>query len=141
MTDKNAKTCIEEKPKQLTRLIDDVGADEFAIRGKAQKELEKLGELAEDAIQRARDSNSPEVRRRLEVEVKVWGLKRSQNYGSQHIDEKPLTVVRATVQSNGKTVFGRSRSGPDLGDGDQVQVEGYRRPVGERHNSQFDSRL
>ena len=37
-------------------------------------------------------------------EVKVWGLKRSQNYGSKHIDEKPLTVSKATVSANGKSV-------------------------------------
>jgi putative heme-binding domain-containing protein len=37
-------------------------------------------------------------------EVKVWGLKRTQNYGSKHIDEKPLAVTKATVSSDGKTV-------------------------------------
>ena len=37
-------------------------------------------------------------------DVKVWGLKRSKNYGSNHIDEKPLTVTKATVGDDGKTV-------------------------------------
>ena len=37
-------------------------------------------------------------------EVKVWGLKRSQNYGSKHIDEKPLAVSGATVSADGKSV-------------------------------------
>ncbi|MCE9561394.1 MAG: c-type cytochrome [Planctomycetes bacterium] len=37
-------------------------------------------------------------------EVKVWSLKRSQNYGSKHQDEKSLTVSKATVSSDGKTV-------------------------------------
>ncbi|HUR55476.1 MAG TPA: heme-binding protein, partial [Gemmataceae bacterium] len=36
--------------------------------------------------------------------VKVWGLKRSQNYGSKHIDEKPLAVSKATLSADGKTV-------------------------------------
>jgi hypothetical protein len=36
--------------------------------------------------------------------VKVWGLKRSQNYGSKHIDEHPLDVGRATLAADGKTV-------------------------------------
>ncbi|AMV23960.1 Cytochrome c [Gemmata sp. SH-PL17] len=36
--------------------------------------------------------------------VKVWGLKRSQQYGSKHIDEKPLTISKATVSPDGKTV-------------------------------------
>jgi putative heme-binding domain-containing protein len=37
-------------------------------------------------------------------DVKVWGLKRSQNYGSKHIDEKSLAVAKATVSPDGKTV-------------------------------------
>jgi putative heme-binding domain-containing protein len=37
-------------------------------------------------------------------DVKVWSLKRSQNYGSKHFDEKPLTVAKATVSDDGKTV-------------------------------------
>jgi hypothetical protein len=36
--------------------------------------------------------------------VKVWGLKRSQNYGSKHIDERTLAVAKATVSADGKTV-------------------------------------
>jgi hypothetical protein len=36
--------------------------------------------------------------------VKVWSLKRSQNYGSKHLDEKSLTVAKATLLSDGKTV-------------------------------------
>ena len=36
--------------------------------------------------------------------VKVWGLKRSQNYGSKHIDETPLAVAKATLSADGKTV-------------------------------------
>ncbi len=36
--------------------------------------------------------------------VKVWGLKRSRNYGSKHINEHALTVSRATVAADGKTV-------------------------------------
>ncbi len=37
-------------------------------------------------------------------EIKVWGLSRSQNYGSKHIDEKPLPVTKATLRPDGKTV-------------------------------------
>ena len=37
-------------------------------------------------------------------DVKVWGLKRSQNYGSKHVDEHPLAVTKATVSTDGKTV-------------------------------------
>lgn len=36
--------------------------------------------------------------------VKVWGLKRSQNYGSKHLDEHALTVTRAVLAADGKTV-------------------------------------
>ena len=52
------------------------------------------------------------VRRRRTYEVKVWGLKRSQNYGSKHIDEKPLDVAAAPLGATGKTVrLGASRPG------------------------------
>ena len=37
-------------------------------------------------------------------EIKVWGLKRSQEYGSKHIDEKSLTVTKARLLDDGKTV-------------------------------------
>jgi len=36
--------------------------------------------------------------------IKVWGLKRSQAYGSKHIDEKALAVSKATASNDGKTV-------------------------------------
>lgn len=36
--------------------------------------------------------------------IKVWGLKRSKEYGSKHIDEKPLAVAKATLSTDGKTV-------------------------------------
>ncbi len=37
-------------------------------------------------------------------QINVWGLKRTQNYGSNHVDEKPLPVSKATVSPDGKTV-------------------------------------
>lgn len=37
-------------------------------------------------------------------EVRVWDLKRSKNYGSKHINERPLAVAKATVSADGKTV-------------------------------------
>ncbi len=36
--------------------------------------------------------------------IKVWGLKRCENYGSKHIDEKPLAVAKAALSTDGKTV-------------------------------------
>jgi hypothetical protein len=44
-------------------------------------------------------------------EIKVWGLKRTQNYGSKHIDERPLMVARATPSPDGRTI---SLEIPDL---------------------------
>ncbi|RLS40924.1 MAG: heme-binding protein [Planctomycetota bacterium] len=38
------------------------------------------------------------------VAVKVWGLKRTANYGSKHYDEHPLAVRGATLSPDGKTV-------------------------------------
>jgi cytochrome c5 len=37
--------------------------------------------------------------------VKIWAIKRTANYGSKHIDEHALAVTRATLASDGKTVF------------------------------------
>lgn len=37
-------------------------------------------------------------------DVKVWGLTRSKNYGSKHIDEKSLTVAKAILSDDRKTV-------------------------------------
>lgn len=54
--------------KQLTRLIGELDSNMFRTREKAQKELEKLGELAEDAIQTAlRDRPTAEAQWRLEA--------------------------------------------------------------------------
>ncbi len=37
--------------------------------------------------------------------IKVWGLKRTKNYGSKHYDERPLKVTSATLAADGRTVF------------------------------------
>jgi len=37
-------------------------------------------------------------------EVKVWDLKRTRDYGSKHLNEHSLTVTKATVLEDGKTV-------------------------------------
>jgi WD40 repeat protein len=59
---------VEVDREQMTRLIGNLDDKEFATRQKAQKELESLGELAEDEIQKALDARpSVEVRRRLEA--------------------------------------------------------------------------
>jgi hypothetical protein len=36
--------------------------------------------------------------------VKIWGLKRSEKYGSKHIDERTLKVTSAKLSSDNKTV-------------------------------------
>jgi len=38
-------------------------------------------------------------------QVKTWSLKRTKNYGSEHHDEKILAVAKATVSSDGNSVF------------------------------------
>ena len=37
--------------------------------------------------------------------IKVWGLKRTENYGSKHYDEKPLEIAAVTVSDDQKSVF------------------------------------
>lgn len=49
----------------------------------------------------ALDANAIEAKN---FEVKVWGLKRSKDYGSKHIDEHPLNVAKASLANDGKTV-------------------------------------
>jgi hypothetical protein len=36
--------------------------------------------------------------------IQVWSLKRSKNYGSKHIDERPLAVKSASISDDGRTV-------------------------------------
>lgn len=38
------------------------------------------------------------------VAIKTWGLKRSENYGSPHINEQPLDVKALSLSKDGKTV-------------------------------------
>jgi WD40 repeat protein len=53
-------------PQRLRRLLDDLASEQFAVREKAQAELEELGDLAEPALRQAL-TNKPtlEVRRRV----------------------------------------------------------------------------
>src|SRR5262249_42795323 len=37
-------------------------------------------------------------------QVRVWALKRTQNYGSEHINEHPLEVNGASISADGRTV-------------------------------------
>lgn len=39
-----------------------------------------------------------------DFQVKVWGLKRTKNYGSPHVDERPLTVANARLLEDRKSV-------------------------------------
>jgi hypothetical protein len=50
----------------VARLVVDLDSDQFAVRQRVGKELERLGEAAEPALRRAMTGDiSPEVRRRL----------------------------------------------------------------------------
>lgn len=40
-----------------------------------------------------------------DFKVKIWGLKRTKNYGSPHVDERPLRVASAKLLEDGKSVF------------------------------------
>ena len=52
---------------RIAQLINDLDDKQFAVREKAAEELEKLGQSAEPAAQKAFESHpSPEVRRRAE---------------------------------------------------------------------------
>jgi hypothetical protein len=69
--------------KRLSLLIADLDSDEFAVREKAQKELERIGEYAMPALRKALESKpSVEARRRIESVLK-----------------KPRTLAPETVQA------------------------------------------
>lgn len=54
-------------PQRLRRLLADLESDTFAVREKAQEELEKLGDLAEPALRRTlEDKPTLEVRKRVQ---------------------------------------------------------------------------
>jgi WD40 repeat protein len=53
--------------RQVARWVADLDSEEFAVRQRASRELEKLDELAEPALKRAKDSPSAEVRRRVQL--------------------------------------------------------------------------
>ena len=38
------------------------------------------------------------------IHVKTWSLKRTANYGSEHYDEKPLTITSASLSDDGRTL-------------------------------------
>ena len=75
-------------------------------------------------------------------EVKVWGLKRSQNYGSKHIDEKPLAVDEGDASSaDGKTVrLEIPDLAPTWGMEIKYRVKGADGRLGDRGDPQHDSR-
>lgn len=51
------------------------------------------------------DSIDPKSVEPKNFELKTWSLIRTQNYGSKHINEKSITVEKATLFPDGKTVF------------------------------------
>jgi WD40 repeat protein len=64
--------AVAAEPKQLVQLITDLTSDRFAVRDKASKELEELGELAKPALLKALEGQpAPEARRWLEMLVQM----------------------------------------------------------------------
>jgi WD40 repeat protein len=55
--------------KRIAQLIKDLNDDQFEVREAAQKELDKMGELALPALQKALDSNPPPETRRRAQEI------------------------------------------------------------------------
>src|SRR5262249_20758562 len=53
-------------PEVIAKWIADLDSEEFAVREKATRELEKLAEAADTALRKALNHPSPEVRRRVE---------------------------------------------------------------------------
>jgi putative heme-binding domain-containing protein len=84
------------------------------------------------------DAVDPQSVDRRNFEVTVWGLKRSKDYGSKHIDEKPLTVAKAALLADGKTVrLGLPDLAPTWGMQIKYRLKGFdgRSVVGVIHNT------
>lgn len=65
--DKHLQSVAVPDPKRIVQLIKDLDDNRFTVRGTAEEELEKLGELAESNLKRALSGKpSLEVRRRIE---------------------------------------------------------------------------
>src|SRR5262249_60641209 len=59
------RPAAEVAPERLARLVADLGSETFAVRQKAARELEELGDLAESALRRLAESGPAlEARRR-----------------------------------------------------------------------------
>jgi hypothetical protein len=50
------------------------------------------------------DALDPKALDAKNFEVRVWGLTRSWNYGSKHVNERPLAPARAALSADGRTV-------------------------------------
>jgi hypothetical protein len=80
---KHLKAALAPDLKRLRSLIAELESDEFAVREKAQRELERMGEDAVPALRKALDSKpSAEARRRMESVL-----------------EKPRTLPPGTLQA------------------------------------------
>lgn len=55
----------EATPEEIAKLIKDLDSDEWIVREKATRDLEKIGDPARDALEKARKSGSLEVRQRV----------------------------------------------------------------------------
>jgi hypothetical protein len=65
---KNLQPAVAGDEKRIAALILDLDSEEFAVRDRVTRELEKLGEAASEACRKALEGQlSPEVRRRLEA--------------------------------------------------------------------------
>ena len=66
--EKNLQPAVAPDPKRVQQLLDDLESERFAIRDKAAKELEKLGELVAEALVDAAKKKLPlEAQRRVTV--------------------------------------------------------------------------
>ncbi len=76
------------KPVDVARLIDDLDSDKFQVRERASRELKKLGDTVEDALQKAKNSG-PSIEQRLRIERLLAEL------GSPVPDPEQLRATRA----------------------------------------------
>ena len=83
-------TPLDGDAKKIARLIQDLDADDFAVRETAQRELDKLGDTIIRHLQQARaNASSQELRNRIEAILKNRGVAEGE------VTNEQLRLIRA----------------------------------------------
>ncbi len=98
----SSQTEETEQEARIRRLIDDLGSEEFAIRTRAQSELERIGVSAFDGLDEAKDHDDIEVALRVRYLLRTLSASWAQ-------DDDPAEV-KAVLKAYGEQVDAERRT-------------------------------